>query len=224
MKTTDRVLSFLLALVMVFSLLPSHLAYAEAPEDEGIIAPVEDPDDPAGDLVCDVLDDPAHPNADPAGEGETAPAFVLQPESGEHPAGGSYLLRWALNRLPDRLELVREEPAWADAPGGPLLDENGEPETVLVLEEELEAASTALEMTAPEEETVWRLRAFFDGEALISDAFTVTLLPEEEPVILSEAKDLPEDSEDASAPAPDAAQPDTEAEEPAAAPVERDAG
>ena len=40
MKTTDRVLSFLLALVMVFSLLPSNLAYAEAPEDEGIIAPV----------------------------------------------------------------------------------------------------------------------------------------------------------------------------------------
>lgn len=82
MKTTDRVLSFLLALVMVFSLFSPGLAYAEEPEEEGTIAPVEDPspvpDDPAapvGDGVLDVPPDDSDSTGSiaPAAETEALP-------------------------------------------------------------------------------------------------------------------------------------------------------
>ncbi len=75
MKTTDRVLSFLLALVMVFSLFSPGLAYAEEPEEEGTIAPVEDPapvpDDPAAPVGDGVLDVPTD---DSDSTGSIAPA------------------------------------------------------------------------------------------------------------------------------------------------------
>ena len=158
MKTIKRALSLLLALLMVLSLSPAPFALAEEPE--GTITPVT-----------------AAPVAD---ETQDSCAFILQPQSGSHAPGETYLVTWELSRLPDQLELVREEPVGADALGGPQKDENGEPETVLVFERELDPADTELELTAPKEETVWRLRAFCGEDELVSDAFTVTLLPEEE--------------------------------------------
>ena len=82
MKTTNRFLSFFLALAMVFSLFSPGLAYAEAPEEEGTIAPVEDPapvpDDPAapvGDGVLDVPPDDSDSTGSiaPAAETEALP-------------------------------------------------------------------------------------------------------------------------------------------------------
>ncbi len=83
---------------------------------------------------------------------ELAPEFLLQPRSGSIPEGEDYLVTWQLNLRPDRLELTQEE----EQP-----DENGLPETVLVPERELDPASTELSLAAPEEETVFRLRAFY---------------------------------------------------------------
>lgn len=81
MKTTDRVLSFLLALVMVFSLFSPGLAYAEEPEEEGTIAPVEDPapvpDDPAAPVGDGVLDVPPD---DSDSTGSIAPAAETEAE------------------------------------------------------------------------------------------------------------------------------------------------
>ena len=94
MRTRKRIFSFLLALIMVMSLLPLDLAYAEdgrsdqdtAPytEDqanEGTIAPVEDPapapenpDKPVGDGVLDV------PSEDPDASGSIAPAAEMEAE------------------------------------------------------------------------------------------------------------------------------------------------
>ena len=128
MKTTKRVFSFLLALLMMLSLLPAS-ALAEA-----------------------------------------APAFTLQPESGSHAPGESYVLTWELNQTPDRLELVREDPAGADALGGPLEDE----QPALLSVQELNPESSELALTAPEEETVFHLRAFYGEETLLSEPFTVT--------------------------------------------------
>ena len=105
---------------------------------------------------------------------ELAPEFLLQPQSGSVPEGEDYLVTWQLNLRPDRLELVREE----DQPG-----EDGLPETVLVPERELDPADTGLSLAAPEEETVWRIRAFYGEEELVSEPFTVTEepVPAEEP-------------------------------------------
>ena len=110
---------------------------------------------------------------------ELAPEFLLQPQSGSVPEGEDYLVTWQLNLRPDRLELVREE----DQPG-----EDGLPETVLVPERELDPASTELSLAVPEEETVFRLRAFYGEEELVSDAFTVTEEPAEEPAPAEEPR------------------------------------
>jgi uncharacterized protein YhbP (UPF0306 family) len=114
---------------------------------------------------------------------EPAPAFTLQPESGSHVPGESYLLTWELNQTPDRLELVREENVIlseakdlggdSSSPAAPQND-SGEDEPVLVPVQELEPEATSLELTAPEEETVFHLRAFYGEEELLSDPFTVT--------------------------------------------------
>ncbi len=128
MKTTKRVFSFLLALLMMLSLLPTP-ALAEA-----------------------------------------VPAFTLQPESGSHAPGESYVLTWELNQTPDRLELVKEAPEGADALGGPFEDE----QPALLSVQELDPESSELALTAPEEETVFHLRAFYGEEELLSEPFTVT--------------------------------------------------
>ena len=90
MKTTDRVLSFLLALVMVFSLFSPGLAYAEEPEEEGTIAPVEDPspvpDDPAapvGDGVLDVPPDDSDSTGSIAPSAETEAEVVASGVCGD---------------------------------------------------------------------------------------------------------------------------------------------
>ena len=141
MKTTKRVCSLLLALLMMVSLLPAPAL------------------------------------------AEPAPAFTLQPESGSHVPGESYLLTWELNQTPDRLELVREENVILSeekdlggdysSPAAPQND-SGEDEPVLVPVQELEPEATSLELTAPEEETVFHLRAFYGEEELLSEPFTVT--------------------------------------------------
>lgn len=146
-KRVRKGFSLLLALVMVFSLLPVQ---AMAEEPEGAIAPVTE-QEPAG----------------AGAEAAESPVFLLQPESGSHAPGESYLVTWELDRTPDRLELVREEPA-----GDEVSFEKDEP--VLVHVRELEPESTSLELTAPEEETVFRLRAFYGEEELLSEGFTVT--------------------------------------------------
>ncbi len=177
---------------------------------------------------------------------EPAPAFSLQPESGSHAPGESYLLTWELNLSPDRLELVREDPVGADALGGPLAD--GEPALIPV--RELDPAAEELELSAPAEETVFRLRAWYGEETLVSESFTVSVdsagtdalggqpadgeeglsrtpapaeEPEEpaEPAILSEAKEPDGDSSSAEPLQNDAAEldvPDGVGDEPAAEP------
>ncbi|MBQ6274947.1 MAG: hypothetical protein IJK63_12080 [Oscillospiraceae bacterium] len=166
MKSRKRVLSLLLALLMLVSLFPTA-ALAEAPEEE-------------------------------------APVFLVQPESGCHPQGEPYLLTWALNRTPDRLELVREEPA--EDPS----------EILLIPVQELDPASESLELTAPETETIFHLRAFYGEEELVSEPFTVS-------VILSEAKDLDGDSSSAEPPQNDKEEDvPGDADEPEAAPAPAD--
>ncbi len=108
---------------------------------------------------------------------ELAPEFLLQPQSGSVPVGEDYLVTWALEPIPDRLELVKEDPRAAEGVG-PYEDDE---QPALIPVRELDPASTELSLAAPEEETVWRIRAFYGEEELISDAFTVTLLPAEEP-------------------------------------------
>ena len=131
MKSTKRIFSLLLALLMMVSLLPTP-ALAEA-----------------------------------------APAFTLQPESGSHAPGERYLLTWELNRTPDRLELTREEnPRVAEG-----VDPYEEDEAILVPLQELDPAADELELSAPAEETVFRLRAWYGEEALVSDGFTVSVDP-----------------------------------------------
>ena len=133
-KRIRKSFSLLLALVMVFSLLPVQ---AMAEEPEGAIAPVRE-QEPAG----------------AGAEAAESPVFLLQPESGSHAPGESYLVTWELDRTPDRLELVREEPV-----GDGVLDvPSDEDEPVLVPVRELDPESTELELTAPEEETVFLLR------------------------------------------------------------------
>ncbi|MBQ6273367.1 MAG: leucine-rich repeat protein, partial [Oscillospiraceae bacterium] len=201
MKSTKRIFSLLLALLMMVSLLPTP-ALAEA-----------------------------------------APAFTLQPESGSHAPGERYLLTWELNRTPDRLELTREEnPRVAEG-----VDPYEEDEAILVPLQELDPAADELELSAPAEETVFRLRAWYGEEALVSEGFTVSIDPAgadalggqpadgeeglsrtpapaeepEEPVILSEAKDPDGDSSSAEPPQNDAAEldvPDGAGDEPAAEP------
>ena len=114
---------------------------------------------------------------------EPAPAFTQQPESGSHVPGESYLLTWELNQTPDRLELVREENVIlseakdlggdSSSPAAPQND-SGEDEPVLIPVQELEPEATSLELTAPEEETVFHLRAAYGEEELLSEPFTVT--------------------------------------------------
>ena len=101
---------------------------------------------------------------------EAAPAFTLQPESGSHAPGESYLLTWQLDPIPNRLELVKEAPVGADALGGPFEDE----QPALLSVQELDPESSELALTAPEEETVFHLRAFYGEEELLSEPFTVT--------------------------------------------------
>ena len=107
-----------------------------------------------------------------------SPAFLVQSVSGSRAAGESYVLTWALNRTPDRLELVREatEEEGAAEGVGPY-DGDG---PVLVLVQELEPERTRLEMPAAEEETIFYLRAFYGEEELLSVGFTVTLDAEED--------------------------------------------
>ena len=112
---------------------------------------------------------------------EPAPAFLLQPESGGHAPGETYLLTWELNLIPDRLELVREALHLEDDADPSQAGELGRVELLFL--RDLEPESTSLEMTAPEEEMVFRLRAIFGEDELISDPFTVS-------VILSEGADL----------------------------------
>ena len=174
MKTTKRVCSLLLALLMMVSLLPAPAL------------------------------------------AEPAPAFTLQPESGTYAPGESYLLTWELNQTPDRLELVREEPA---EDGG--LDVPPE-EPVLVPVEELEPEATSLELTAPEEETVFHLRAFYGEEELLSEPFTVT---EEAEPASPEREDSEQSEEEGSEPLSQLPEELTAplTEEPAEEPVEADA-
>ena len=154
-KRIRKSFSLLLALVMVFSLLPVQ---AMAEEPEGAIAPVTE-QEPAG----------------AGAEAAESPIFLLQPESGSHAPGESYLVTWELDRTPDRLELVREEPV-----GDGVLDVPfDEDEPVLVPVRELDPESTELELTAPEEETVFLIRAIFGEEELLSEGFTVTVEPAE---------------------------------------------
>ena len=201
MKSTKRIFSLLLALLMMVSLLPTP-ALAEA-----------------------------------------APAFTRQPESGSHAPGESYLLTWELNRTPDRLELTREEnPRVAEG-----VDPYEEDDAILVPLQELDPAAESLELSAPAEETVFRLRAWYGEEALVSEGFTVSVNPvgadalggqpadgeeglsrtpaptaePEEPVIPSEAKDPDGDSSSAEPPQNDAAEldaPSGAGDEPAAEP------
>ena len=154
-KRIRKSFSLLLALVMVFSLLPVQ---AMAEEPEGAIAPVTE-QEPAG----------------AGAEAAESPIFLLQPVSGSHAPGESYLVTWELDRTPDRLELVREEPV-----GDGVLDVPfDEDEPVLVPVRELDPESTELELTAPEEETVFLIRAIFGEEELLSEGFTVTVEPAE---------------------------------------------
>ena len=101
---------------------------------------------------------------------EESPAFTVQPASGSHAPGESYALAWALNQRPDSLELVREatEEERANQGLGPC------DEAPLVLVLDLDPESTSLELSAPEEFTVFYLRAFFGELELLSEAFTVT--------------------------------------------------
>ena len=164
MKRMKRLLSILLVLVFLASLFPAA-ALAEEPEDP---PPVEEPgiEEPAP------AEEPEDP--EPAEEPEElSPEFLLQPESGSVSEGEEYLVTWALDPIPDRLELVREDPAAADVLDGPL--EEAEPALILV--RELDPAGTQLALIAPEEETVFRLRAWYGEEALLSQPFTVILAP-----------------------------------------------
>ena len=183
--TAKRLLSLLLALIFCVSLFPA----AALAEEPGEIAPAEEP----------------------------APAFLLQPESGGHAPGETYLLTWELNRIPDSLELAREEDdtssvsLTADAfpSRGRLEDEEAEPALIPV--RELDPVDTSLELTAPEEETVFRLRAFYGEETLLSEPFTVTLEPAGEAVSLPQTGEE-DDGRMLSAPAEEPARSDTEAE------------
>jgi hypothetical protein len=134
MKSTKRVFSLLLALLMMVSLLPTPAL------------------------------------------AEPAPAFTLQPASGSHAPGETFTVTWALNQEPDRLELVREDPAGAEALGGPLEDE----ELSLIPVRELDPAGESMELSAPAEETVFYLRAYYGEETLLSLPFSVTLEPVED--------------------------------------------
>ena len=156
MKRMKRLFSFLLVLVFLAGLFPAA-ALAEEPED---------PEEPAEDFA---LRFPYDETA--ADEPQEEHSFLVQPESGSHAPGESYVLTWELNRIPDRLELVREAPVGADAPGGPQIDE----EPALIPVQELDPAATRLELSAPAEETLFYLRAFFGEEELLSEPFTVTL-------------------------------------------------
>ena len=130
---------------------------------------------------------------------EAAPAFTLQPESGSHAPGESFLLTWQLDPIPDRLELVKEAPVGADA-----LDVPPEEPDLIPLQE-LDPESSELALTAPEEETVFHLRAFYGEEELLSEPFTVTEKAAED-----------DTSSGAGAPPPPQGE-GTEAEEPAGA-------
>ena len=180
---------------------------------------------------------------------EPAPAFTLQPVSGSHVPGESYLLTWELNQTPDRLELVREENVIlseandldgdSSSPAAPQND-SGEDGPVLVPVQELEPEATSLELTAPEEETVFNLRAAYGEEELLSEPFTVTedLSPlegegsaspergdaeqsEEEPTapLAGEPADGPVEADAPGGPSDEPAEP-IEADEPAAMPTE----
>ena len=114
MKTTDRVLSFLLALVMVFSLLSPSLAYAEAPE--GTIALVEDPapapEDPAEteeELTPDAqAEDPASVPI-PDRPQDAAHSFLTQPESGDADPDDGYTISWETSFTPERVVIVKKK-------------------------------------------------------------------------------------------------------------------
>ena len=97
MKTTDRVLSFLLALVMIFSLFPGIPAYAQSPEET--VAPVEapdpvpdqepepapapgEPDEPVGDGVPDVPPEIVPQSDDPESSPDAGEIQALPPEDG----------------------------------------------------------------------------------------------------------------------------------------------
>ena len=197
-KRIRKGFSLFLALVMVFSLLPVQ---AMAEEPEGTIAPVTEQE-----------------TAGAEAEAAESPIFLLQPESGSHAPGESYLVTWELDRTPDRLELVREEPAGDEVS----FDED---EPVLVPVRELDPESTELELTAPEEETVFLLRAIFGEEELLSEGFTVTAEPAETGTLIGPLDepvesagdgvlDVPSDGPDAPAalpaePRPDEPQDDT---------------
>ena len=77
MKTTDRVLSFLLALVMIFSLFPGILAYAQSPEET--VAPVEAPDT-APDQEPEPAPAPGEPD-EPVGDGDPDVPPEIVPQS-----------------------------------------------------------------------------------------------------------------------------------------------
>lgn len=161
-KRIRKSVSLFLTLVMVFSLLPMQ---AMAEEPEGAIAPV------TGQEI-----------AGAEAEAAESPIFLLQPESGSHAPGESYLVTWELDRTPDRLQLVREEPAGDEVS----FDED---EPVLVPVRELDPESTELELTAPEEETVFRLRAHYGEEELLSEGFTVTAEPAETGTLIGSLDD-----------------------------------
>ena len=162
MKTTKRLFSLLLALLMLLGLFPTAALAEEPGVDETLsVEPAEPVEDAAEQLPEDEIPE--------------SPAFLIQPLSGSHAPGETYVLTWALNLVPDRLELVREENAGDGVLDVPH-DENG---PAFILVRELDPASGSLEMTAPEEETVFYLRAVFGEEELLSLPFTVT----EEPTV-----------------------------------------